>query len=140
MSTYRLDRLFEPRSIALVGASPKERSLGRKVLANLRTAGFAGPISLVNPKHSMIDGLATVPNLGSLASVPDVVVVTAPAPEVPSIIEFASKLGCAIAVIITAGLGHGPGSLADRCRSIAYRNGLRIVGPNGIGVLSPHAG
>jgi acetyltransferase len=140
MSTYRLDRLFQPGSVALVGASPRERSLGRKVLANLRSGGFGGPISLVNPRHRDIDGVATVPSLAALPAAPDLVVITAPAPQVPSIVHSAGQIGCAAAVIITAGLGHGPGSLADQCRSIAYEHGLRIIGPNGIGVLAPHAG
>jgi acetyltransferase len=140
MSTYRLAQLFQPSSVALVGASPRERSLGRKVLANVRNGGFAGPIFLVNPKHPVVDGVESFPSLIALPSPPDLVVVTAPAAEVPSIVESAGTIGCAAAVIITAGLGHGPGSLADQCRSTAYQHGLRIVGPNGIGMLAPHAG
>ena len=58
MSTYRLDRLLAPRSVALVGASPREGSLGRAILRNLREAGFPGPIDLVNPHHAAIDGIA----------------------------------------------------------------------------------
>ena len=140
MSTYRLAQLLQPSSVALVGASPRERSLGRKVLANLRSGGFAGQIFLVNPKHPEVDGVASVPSLSALPSPPDLVVVTAPAVEVPSIVRAAGEIGCAAAVIITAGLGHGPGSLADQCRSTAYQHGLRIVGPNGIGMLAPHVG
>jgi acetyltransferase len=140
MSTYGLARLFEPSSVALVGGSPRERSLGRKVLENLGSGGFAGPIFLVNPKHPEIGGMASAPNLSALPSPPDLVVITAPPAEVPSIVRTAGEIGCAAAVIITAGLGHGPGSLAEQCRSVAYQHGLRIVGPNGIGVLAPHAG
>ena len=58
MSTYRLDKLFAPRSVAVVGASPRATSLGRAVLRNLRAAGFAGPIHLVNPRYAEIDGIA----------------------------------------------------------------------------------
>jgi acetyltransferase len=137
MSTYRLAQLFEPRSVALVGASPKEHSLGRKVLANVRSGAFAGPIFLVNPKYPEIDGIASVAHLRALPSPPDLIVITAPASEVPSIIESAGTVGCSAAVIISAGLGHGPGSLAEQCRSIADDHGLRIVGPNGIGMLAP---
>jgi len=140
MSTYGLARLFEPSSVALVGGSPRERSLGRKVLENLGSGGFAGPIFLVNPKHQEIGGMASAPDLSALPSPPDLVVITAPPGEVPSIVRTAGEIGCAAAVIITAGLGHGPGSLAEQCRSVAYQHGLRIVGPNGIGVLAPHAG
>ena len=71
MSTYRLAQLLQPSSVALVGASPRERSLGRKVLANLRSGGFAGQIFLVNPKHPEVDGVASVPSLSALPSPPD---------------------------------------------------------------------
>src|SRR5262245_2663448 len=108
MSTYRLDRLFAPRSVALVGASPRERSLGRIVLGKLRAAGFTGALHGVNPKHREIDGLATVPHLDQLPEPPDVIVVTAPAPAVPGILEEAGAKGVAAAVVISAGLGHGP--------------------------------
>jgi acetyltransferase len=59
MSTYRLENLFAPRSVALVGTSPRERSVGRMILRNLREAGFAGAIELVNPKYSEIEGIRT---------------------------------------------------------------------------------
>jgi len=140
MSTYRLSQLFEPRSVALVGASPRDRSLGRKVLENLQNGGFAGSLFVVNPKHAKIDGTATVPHLAALPSPPDLVVITAPPAIVPAIIREAGEIGCSAAVIISAGLGHGPSSLADQCRSMAYQHGIRIVGPNGIGLLAPHAG
>ena len=58
MSTYALDAVFRPESVAVVGASPRERSVGRAVVRNLREAGFAGPVGLVNPKHRRIDGVA----------------------------------------------------------------------------------
>ena len=60
MSTYGLERILAPRSVALVGASPRESSVGRKILHNLREAGFAGPLHLVNPRHAEVDGLVAV--------------------------------------------------------------------------------
>ncbi len=56
MSTYRLENLFEPRSVALVGASPREGSLGKALLANLNDGGFPGALHLVNPHHREIEG------------------------------------------------------------------------------------
>jgi acetyltransferase len=73
MSTYGLARLFEPSSVALEGGSPRERSLGRKVLENLGSGGFAGPIFPVNPKHPEIGGMASAPNLSALPPPPDLV-------------------------------------------------------------------
>jgi acetyltransferase len=58
MSTYRLDRLFVPRSIAVIGGSPRATSPGRAVLKNLRSGGFAGSIQLVNPHYDNIEGIA----------------------------------------------------------------------------------
>src|SRR6476660_7801268 len=86
MSTYHLENLFAPRSAALVGASPREGSLGRAVLTNMLAAGFAGPLHLVNPNHKVIEGLPCVASLSALPSPPDVVVIAAPAAAVPDIV------------------------------------------------------
>src|SRR6185295_2353551 len=104
MSTYRLDRLFAPRSVALVGASPRDKSLGRAVLKNLRDGGWSGPLDLVNPKHRAIDGLQAFRSLTELPSAPDLVVITAPPDTVPGLVAQAADMGVAAAIIITAGL------------------------------------
>ena len=139
MSTYRLNKLFAPRSVTVVGASPRETSPGRAVLRNLRSAGFEGPISLVNPHYDAIDEIKAVKSIETLPQVPDLVVIAAPAPAVPSIIAGAGAKGAATAIVITAGLGHGAGSLADACEHAARATGLRLVGPNCLGVLSSRA-
>ena len=139
MSTHNLDKLFAARSVALVGASPRDHSLGRTVFQQLRGSKFPGPLRLVNPNYEEIDGVRTVPSLSRLAEVPDVVVVTAPASAVPEIIDEAGTQGAAVAIVISAGLGHGQDSLAEQTHTIARKRGLRIVGPNGLGVLVPAA-
>lgn len=139
MSTYRLDKVFEPRSLALVGASPRDGSLGRTVLRNLREAGFAGPLMLVNPKHREIDGAPCVARLEDLSAVPDLVVIATPPATVPAIVASAGRMGVAAAVVITAGLGHGEGSLAEEARLAARQHGLRLVGPNCLGLMAPPA-
>ena len=139
MSTYRLKSLFSPRAVAVVGASPRELSLGRIVLGNLRKAGFKGPIHIVNPRYPEIDGQATVPNIEALDPAPDLMVVTAPAAEVPGLIASAGARGVAAAIVITAGLGHGPGSLAEQTRQAARAHGLRLLGPNCLGLFVPSA-
>ena len=137
MSTYRLDRLFAPRSVALVGASPRPTSVGRTVLNNLRTGGFAGPIQLVNPRYGEIEGVAAVKSIADLPDTPDVVVIAAPPAEVPGLIAAAGAKGIPAAIVITAGLGHGPGSLSEAAARAARASGLRLVGPNCLGVLVP---
>ena len=137
MSTYRLDHLFAPRSVALVGASPRDTSVGRTVLRNLRAGGFEGSIHLVNPHYAEIDGMAAVKSLADLPVAPDLVVIAAPPSAVPELIAAAGAKNCAAAIIITSGLGHGPGSLAEATERAARTHGIRLVGPNCLGVLVP---
>src|SRR5215468_6186981 len=140
MSTYRLDKLFSPRSVAVVGASPRDTSPGRAVLRNLRSAGFEGSVSLVNPRYCEIEGIKAVKTIQELRQAPDLLVIATPPQSVPGIVAAAGEKGAATAVIITAGLGHGDGSLADACEKAARATGLRLVGPNCLGVMAPHAG
>ena len=139
MSTYRLEKVFDPRSVALIGASQREGALGRTVLRNLREAGFPGSILLVNPKYREIDGEPCVARIEDLTQVPDLIIVTTPPATVPGIIASAGRKGVAAALIITAGLGHGAGSLAEEARLEARKHGLRLVGPNCLGVIAPRA-
>ncbi len=140
MSTFGLDRVFAPRSLALVGGSTRRSSLGAKVAQNLAKGGFGGQIAVVNPNHSVVDGFNTHPSLSSLPFVPDLIVITAPAPAVPEIIAEAGRLGVAGAVIISSGLGHGEGSLGEAVRKSARANKMRIIGPNCLGIMFPRAG
>jgi len=89
MSTYRLDRLFSPRSVALIGASPRPTSPGRAVLCNLRDAGFQGPIHLINPHYDEIEGIRSVRSLDDLPDAPDLIVIAAPPQAVPAIVAAA---------------------------------------------------
>ncbi len=139
MSTYHLQSVFRPTTVAIVGGSPRERSAGRAVVRNLRAAGFPGQIGWVSPRYSEIDGVRTVRRLTDLPWVPDLVVITAPARIVPRIVAIAARQGVAAAIILTAGLGQGPGSPAARVEAAARAKGLRILGPHCLGVIAPHA-
>jgi acetyltransferase len=139
MSTYRLKSLFAPSAIAVAGASPRELSLGRIVLGNLRGGGFKGPIHLVNPRYPEIEGQATVPTIESIDPPPDLMIVTTPAAMVPGLIGSAGARGVGAAVVITAGLGHGPGSVAEQAHQAARTYGLRLLGPNCLGLFVPNS-
>jgi acetyltransferase len=139
MSTYRLDMLFSPRSIAVVGASPRPGSLGLTFLKNLIQSGFAGALYPVNPHHKQIEGRPCFASVAKLPETPELVVVAVPPRNVLEVIEDAGRRGVAAAIIATAGLGRGAESLSNQVRLAARRYGLRIVGPNCIGVLSPRA-
>jgi acetyltransferase len=139
MSTYRLANLLAPRSVALVGGSPRPGSVGHAVLRNIRDAQFRGPFGVVNSHYKEIAGLATVASLADLPFVPELVVITAPATVIPGLVEQAGRLGSAGALIISSGLGHGPGSLADAADSAARTHHMRLIGPNCIGIMMPNA-
>jgi acetyltransferase len=137
MSTYRLKNLLSPRSVALVGASPRQRSVGRAILHNIQKAKFEGEFGLVNPRYAEIDGVATVSSLGKLPFAPELVVITAPATTVAGLIDEAGRRGTAGVVVVSAGLGHGAGSLADTAKRAAHKYGMRLIGPNCLGIMMP---
>jgi acetyltransferase len=137
MSTYRLKDILAPRSLALVGASPRRGSVGCSVLRNIRNAKFSGEFGLVNTRYPEIDGVASVQSLSRLSFVPELVAITTPAITVPGLIEEAGTLGAAGAVIITAGLGRGEGSLSEAAEKAARKYGMRLIGPNCLGIMMP---
>ena len=139
MSTYRLDQLFSPRSVVVVGASPRKTSPGHAVLRNLRRGGFAGTISLVNPHYDAVEGVRAVKSYQELPGPPDLAVIAVPPQAVPATVAEAGAKGTPAGIIITAGLGHGPDSLAARTEKAARATGIRLVGPNCLGVLLPAA-
>jgi acetyltransferase len=141
MSIRNLDRLFHARSVALIGASAREGSLGRAALANLRAGGFTGRLHLVNPRHAQIDGEPCAPRVSDLPERPDVAVVVAPRDQVETLAEECAALGVPVLIVITADpQGHGPDSLRMKLRALARRTGMRVIGPNCLGVLAPRIG
>lgn len=94
MSQRNLERLFRPRSIAVVGASNRARSVGATVMRNLLQGGFAGPVLPVNPKYDTVAEVPAFRSLAALPKVPDLAVVCTPAAAVPGVI---AELGRALA-------------------------------------------
>ena len=137
MSTYRLSNVLSPQSVALVGASPRQGSLGAAILNNIRGAGFVGKIGIVNPRYGEIAGLKAASHIDKLPFVPELVVITAPAREIPAIIDAAGKRGTAGAVIVSAGLGRGTGSIAETTERVARAHRMRLIGPNCLGIMMP---
>ncbi|WP_394002140.1 bifunctional acetate--CoA ligase family protein/GNAT family N-acetyltransferase [Luteimonas sp. WGS1318] len=139
MSIYALESVFRPRSVAVVGASPRARSLGRLVLQQLRDGGFTGPIGLVNPRYRQIDGIDAVARLADLPFVPELVVIAAPPADVADVARAAAERGARAAIVLTRDMGDGAGSHNAALADVARQHGLRIVGPNCLGVIAPHA-
>ncbi len=137
MSTYRLKNLLSPRSVALVGASPRHASVGRAILNNIVKSKFTGEFGLVNPRYAEIDGIATVASIDKLPFAPELIVITAPASATAGLIDEAGRRGTAGAIIIGNGFGHGPGSLAEATERAAQKYGMRLIGPNCLGIMMP---
>ena len=140
MSIRNLDSIFHPKSIALIGASTREHSVGAVMAGNLKRGGFPGPIMFVNPSHKMVEGTTCYADVASLPTTPDLAVICTPAPTVPGLIDSLGARGSKGAVVVSAGfkeLGSRDGQVLYQAMLDAARpHLLRIVGPNGIGVVS----
>ena len=128
MGTYALGSVFAPASLALVGASPRERSLGRLVLRQIIDGGFAGRIGLVNRNYPAIEGVATAPRLGELGFAPELVIIATPPAAVARAAESAADAGARAVIVLTRGMGEGPGSHKRSLRRRRAR-GLRVSAP-----------
>ena len=137
MSVRHLDRLLEPRSVALVGASARPGSVGATVWRNLRASTFSGPIFAVNPKHATLAGVPCFARPEDLPEAPDLAVICTPPATVPALIDSFARLGTRAAIVMSAGLD----ATAKQAMLAAARpRVLRILGPNCIGLLTPRLG
>ena len=128
-----------PRSIALVGASDKPASIGALLLANLLASGFTGPVYPVNPRHQVIQGVAAYPDLPACPQPPDLALVAVPAPLVAGVVGQAGRLGVRAVCVISAGFAEAGGEgrvLQDELRRRARAAGVRLIGPNCMGLLN----
>jgi acetyltransferase len=143
MTVRNLVRLFRPRSVALIGATPHLGSVGAVVERNMRRAGFTGDLMLINPHHHAIHGLSVYPDIASLPQAPDLAVIATPPETVPSLIGTLGDRGTRAAVVITAGfgeLGENGRRLQQAMLDAARPHLLRIVGPNCVGIMVPPLG
>ena len=130
--------LMSPSHVVVIGAGRDPSSPGRVILSNL-AATFQGTISVVHPSEAEIDGVAAVRSVAELEGTPDLAVVAVPAAGVLGVIEDCGRIGVPAAVVISAGFAEGDGDGGDRERVLvdtARRYGMRIVGPNCLGVVS----
>ncbi|HET7865857.1 MAG TPA: acetate--CoA ligase family protein, partial [Burkholderiaceae bacterium] len=137
MSIRHLDRLLQPRSVAVLGASNRAGSVGATVWRNLRAGGFAGPVYPVNLRHKLLDGVAVFARPADLPEPPDLAVLCTPPDTIPVLLGELAVLGTRAAIVMTAGLNaaHKQAAL-----DAARPHVLRVLGPNCLGLLSPHLG
>ncbi|MEQ8859125.1 MAG: acetate--CoA ligase family protein [Pseudomonadales bacterium] len=144
MTTRNFRYLFQPESVALIGASRRQGSVGAVIASNLLRGGLAGPVLPVNPNYQSVEGVLCYPDVAALPLAPDLAVIATPAPVVPELLVELAARGTRAAVIITAGFGEvageGGAGLQQALLDAAKPSLVRLVGPNTVGILAPNHG
>ncbi len=140
MNQHYLTSLFTPNKIALFGASDRENSVGGVVFRNLLSAGFEGQIFAINPKHDKVQGEKAYASLADVGESIDLAVVATPASTIPAIVEACGEHGIKMMLILSAGfreIGDEGKKLEDRVTQLVERHGIRLMGPNCLGLMRP---
>jgi acetyl coenzyme A synthetase (ADP forming)-like protein len=135
-----LESFFDPKSVAVVGASRQKGKVGYEILVNLIQGGYPGKIFPINPNADEIEGLRCYTDLASIGQVPDLVIVIVPAKYVSAVMEECVKVHVKSVIIITAGfkeVGKEGRELEELVSRIARRGGIRFIGPNCLGLIAP---
>jgi acetyltransferase len=138
-----LGAFFAPRALALIGATDKSGSVGRTILTNLIGSPFGGTVYPVNPKRRSVVGIAAVPDVRSIPEQVDLAVIVTPPPGVPALIEECGQAGIGAVIVISAGfkeVGEAGAEIERQVVAAAHRYGIRLIGPNCLGVMSPVTG
>ena len=140
MDKNLLDAFFKPESVAVVGASTREGSVGHILVDNLRDGGFHGQIYPINPKAPEVQGFKAYPSLSAVGAPVDLAVICIPIQGVPEIIKECGQIGTKAAIIISAGgkeAGEEGLAIDQAIHEEALRAGVRYFGPNCMGLLCP---
>ncbi len=144
VAVQNLDRIFKPQRIAVIGAGENPRAVGSTVLRNLIGGGFRGVVYPVHPTLEAVQGIHCYPTVGDLPRVPDLAVVCSAAATVPDTLRACGEAGIRGAIIVSAGFREaGPEGIALEGKlreEIARFEGMRVLGPNCLGILVPHLG
>ena len=137
MTVRHLDRLLTPRSVAVIGASDRSGSVGHLVWSNLRGGAFQGPVYAVNRRQPQLLGEPALASVAELPEAPDLAVICTPPDTVPGLVAELGARGTRAAVVLSAGLS--PQQKQD-CLDAARPHVLRLLGPNCLGLMTPHIG
>ncbi|MDK2384101.1 MAG: CoA-binding protein, partial [Candidatus Korarchaeota archaeon] len=133
-----LDVFFKPRSVAVIGASRNPERVGHVILKRLIEIGFPGGIYPVNPKADQILGLNCYPRVSDIPGDIDLAVIALRADLTPSALEEAAEKGAKGAIVVSGGFSEiGNEQLERKLLEVAKRHGVRVIGPNCLGVFDP---
>ncbi len=134
-----VERILAPRSVAVVGAGRRPGSIGNTVFRNIIAGGFTGVVHPVNPAATSVAGVRAYPDLGSIPEPVDLAVIVVPASAVLTVVEQAGEAGVEGIVVVSAGfaeIGAEGATLQNEVVRAAHRYGVRLVGPNCVGVIN----
>jgi len=140
MSIYNLDKIFKPSSIAVIGASEIKGKVGYALLDNILKADFKGKIFPVNPHHKTIQKIQAFSSITDIKEPVDLAVIALPISNVPDVIDECAKAEAGGAIIISAGgkeTGEKGKEIEAEIKKRAEKHGIRIIGPNCLGIISP---
>jgi len=140
-NTEALEALLAPKSVAIIGASHDPTRIGGRPVAYLLRAGFEGPVWPVNPNRETVQGLPAYPSVADVPGAPDACIIAVHAPLVPDTLEACAERGAKAAVILSSGFAEADeeGKRAqERITSIARERGIRVLGPNTLGLFNAH--
>ena len=140
MVTLHLDKIFNPQSVAIIGASDEEGTVGYALMKNFTQLGFEGTVYPVNIRKPEIMGLKAYQSVDQIPETVDLAVIATPAKTVPDVVEQCGKAGIKGIIIISAGfkeIGAEGKALEDKITEIKRKYGLRIIGPNCLGIIRP---
>jgi acetyltransferase len=138
-----LEAMFTPTTVALIGATERHGSIGRTLLENLSAHPFGGAVYPVNPRHRSLLGQRTFARVGEIPATVDLAVIAIPARAVPGVVAECRQAGVRGAVILSAGFaetGEAGKALETQIVTEAHLGGMRIIGPNCLGIMLPHTG
>lgn len=142
-SEHPLDVFFRPKNVAVIGATENPGTVGRTTFWNLISTPFGGTVFPINPKRSNVLGIKAYPSVADVPAELDLAVIATPPPSIPGLIRQCGDVGVRGAVVISAGfkeIGPQGAALEQELLLAARESGVRVIGPNCLGVMAPLTG
>ncbi|HOL65116.1 MAG TPA: acetate--CoA ligase family protein, partial [Accumulibacter sp.] len=143
LENHYLTTLFEPKSVAVIGASERESSVGSVLFKNILDSGFKGRLYPINPAHDTIQGVQAYKSIEEISARVELAIIVTRPQTVPKIIEQCGRSGVKNAIVISSGFaeaGHSGAALERKMMEIARSYGVRVLGPNCLGIIRPSLG
>ncbi len=143
LEQHYLTSLFEPKSVAVIGASDRENSVGNILFKNILDSGYKGRLYPINPKHETVQGVEAYKSIEEIGARVELAVIATRPQTVPAIVEQCGRSGVKNVIVVTSGFaeaGHSGAALERKMLEIARSYNVRVLGPNCLGIIRPELG